>query len=123
MFETIFASADATLDAVFSTPFVYRIGTTEIPLLHGIVSSYEVEANQDHNIYESWIGHAFEFNVSELTMGGSPVVPEKGHEILEATGDGTQVYRVLPLPDSRCYAPADTENLKVIVYAKAIRKE
>jgi hypothetical protein len=122
MFDAMFAGADTALDAVFGATFMYRVGTSLIEIT-ATKHLFEVEADDNKGIVDSWRGWAFDVIASELVLNDDLVTPASGHEIIESMDSYSQVYRVLPLPDSRCFAPADTDGTKLIVYAKEIRKE
>ena len=123
IFDAMFQAADPILDGAFAQAVVYRRGTSSLAIT-ATKQFHEVEAATHDGLVESWIGYAFEINTDVLAISGTAFTPAIGDEIAEAlTEVGYQVYAVLPLPDSRCYAPSDTDGTKTMVYAKAIRKE
>lgn len=122
MFETIFQAADPVMDEVFAQPFMALINGAQVPL-DATKQHHEVEADESKGFFESWIGMAFEVNAAEWLVDGAISKPATPQEIAEETDAGYNIYRVLPLPDGRCWAMADPDGAKLIVYAKFVRTE
>jgi hypothetical protein len=57
----------------------------------------------------------------ELTIGGQPVIPQRGHRIVEATPAGNDTYDLLPVETGeKPYRYMDPDRLLLRVHTKRI---
>jgi hypothetical protein len=57
---------------------------------------------------------------ADLTIAGQPVIPQRGHRIIEPTPAGSDTYNLLPLESDKPYRYMDPGRLLLRVHTKRI---